>query len=52
MRDAQVFTKFLYIFVRSFEVFSGGGSLKNFEKPKKNSGFFDVLKNWQFFRNP
>ena len=52
MRDALVFTGFLHIFLWNFNVFSGGGSLKNIEKPKENLGFFDVLKDWQFFRNP
>ena len=52
MRDAWVLTGFLHIFIRNFKVFLGGGSLKNLEKPKENLGFFDVLKDWQFFRNP
>ena len=52
LRDALVFPRFLHVFSRNFKVFSGGGSLKNIEKAKENLGFFDVLKDWQFFRNP
>ena len=52
LRDALVFTGFLHVFLRNFNVFSGGGSLKNLEKPEENLGFFDVLKDWQFLRNP
>ena len=52
MRDALVFTCFYMFFLWNFKVFSGGGSFKNLEKPEENLGFFDVLKDWQFFRNP
>ena len=51
MRDALVFTGFLHVYLGNFKVFSGGGSLKNLEKPKENLGFFDVLKDWQFCTN-
>ena len=52
MRDALLLTAFYTFLWGILKFFAGGGSLKNLEKPKENLGFFDVLKDWQFFRNP